>query len=152
MSAYFFDSSALAKLYHNETGSAWIRETVRESGHRILISRLTVVEIQSVFAVKVRSDAISLEEAATLRRGFLSDIRDGAFEVLALALHHYRRAEQLIESYGFRHRLRTLDALQLSVATELPKACWTTSWLRTNRCAKWQCRKAFPLSIRRLHR
>ena len=44
------------------------------------------------------------------------------FEVLALAQTHYERAEQLIASYGFRHGLRTLDALQLSVAGELPES------------------------------
>lgn len=122
MAAYFFDTSALAKLYHQEAGSHCIEELVRNPGNRILISRLAVVEMHSVFALKVRSQAISAADATALRRRFLSDIRSAVFEVLALAQSHYERAEQLIASYGFRYRLRTLDALQLSVAGALPKS------------------------------
>lgn len=122
MAAYFFDSSALAKLYHPEAGSHRVEELVRNPDHRILISRLTVVEMHSVFALKVRSQAINADDATALRRRFLSDIRSGVFEILALALPHYERAEQLIASYGFHYGLRTLDALQLSVAGELPKS------------------------------
>jgi predicted nucleic acid-binding protein len=120
--AYFFDTSALAKLYHQEAGSDRVEELVRNPAHRILISRLAVVEMHSVFALKVRSQAIDADDATALRRRFLSDIRSGVFEVLALAQTHYERAERLISSYGFHYGLRTLDALQLSVAAELPKS------------------------------
>ena len=122
MAAYFFDTSALAKLYHREAGSDRVEELVRNPGHRILISRLAVVEMHSVFALKVRSHAINADDATALRRRFLSDIRSGVFEVLALAQTHYERTERLISSYGFHYGLRTLDALQLSVAGELPKS------------------------------
>jgi uncharacterized protein len=122
VAAYFFDSSALAKLYHQEAGSHSVEELVRNPDHRILISRLTVVEMYSVFALEVRSKAINADHATALRRRFLSDIRSGVFEILALMLPHYERAEQLIASYGFRYRLRTLDALQLSVAGNLPES------------------------------
>src|ERR1035438_2011104 len=62
------------------------------------------------------------DDATALRRRFLSDIRSGVFEVIALAQIHYEWAERLISSYGFHYGLRTLDALQLSVAGELPKS------------------------------
>ena len=39
-----------------------------------------------------------------------------------LAPAHYERAEQIIASYGFHKGIRTLDALQLSVAGALPKS------------------------------
>jgi predicted nucleic acid-binding protein len=78
--------------------------------------------MHSVFALKVRSHAIDAGDATALRRRFLSDIRSGVFDVLALAQTHYEKAERLIESYGFHYGLRTLDALQLSVAGELPKS------------------------------
>ena len=120
MAALYFDTSALAKLYHQEAGSEQVEELVSKPGHRLLISRLAVIEMHSVLALKVRSHAISPADAEVLRRKFLADIRDGVFEVLALTSAHYNRAEQLITSYGFRHRLRTLDALQLSVAADLP--------------------------------
>ena len=122
MAAYFFDTSALAKLYHQEAGSERVEELVRTPNHRILISRLAVVEMHSVFALKVRFQAINADDATALRRRFLSDIRSGVFEVLALAQTHYERAEQLMVSYGFRYGLRTLDALQLSVVGALPRS------------------------------
>ena len=121
MVAYFFDTSALAKLYHQEAGSDRVEELVRNPDRRILISRLAVVEMHSVFALKVRCQAIGADDATVLRRRFLSDIRSGVSQVLALTPSHYERAERLIASYGFRYRLRTLDALQLSVAGDLPE-------------------------------
>ena len=120
MAAYFFDTSALAKLYHREAGSDCVEELVRNPAHRILISRLAVVEMHSVFALKVRSHAINADDATALRRRFLSDIRSGVFEVLTLAQTHYERAERLIVAHGFHYGLRTLDALQLAVIGELP--------------------------------
>ena len=54
MSCYFFDSSAVAKLYQSEAGSDRVEAVLRESNRRILISRLTVVEMHSVFARTVR--------------------------------------------------------------------------------------------------
>ncbi|MEK7409067.1 MAG: type II toxin-antitoxin system VapC family toxin [Acidobacteriota bacterium] len=119
MATYFFDSSALTKFYHQELGSAKVQSIFSEPGRRILISRLTSVEMQSVFAGKVRTHAITLAEASKLRRAFLSDIRHRSFEVLAVTGPHYRRAERLIELHGVSQRLRTLDALQLAVALGL---------------------------------
>jgi predicted nucleic acid-binding protein len=46
---YFFDTSVLAKLYHAETGS---------EKAEALISQLSLIEIQSVFATKVRTGVI----------------------------------------------------------------------------------------------
>jgi PIN domain nuclease of toxin-antitoxin system len=54
MARYFFDSSALAKLYQAETGSAKVEAVFREPNRSIIISRLTVVEISSIFARRVR--------------------------------------------------------------------------------------------------
>ena len=122
MAAYFFDTSALAKLYHREAGSDRVEELVRNPAHRILISRLAVVEMHSVFALKVRSRVIDADDATALRRRFLADIRGGVFEVLALTQSHYERAERLIVAYGFHYGLRTLDALQLAVVGELPSS------------------------------
>jgi hypothetical protein len=60
---YFFDTSALAKLYHAEVGTPKVDEIVEAAGTQVLISRLTVVELRSVFAIKVRTQFISREDA-----------------------------------------------------------------------------------------
>ena len=53
MADYFFDSSALAKHHHAEVGSPKVEDLLAEPGARYFISRLTVLELQSVFACKV---------------------------------------------------------------------------------------------------
>jgi predicted nucleic acid-binding protein len=64
---YFFDSSALVKLYHPEKGSERIEEIFNEPDRRILIARLAGVEIVSALALKVRTghlDALTATSAA----------------------------------------------------------------------------------------
>jgi hypothetical protein len=61
MAGLFFDTSALAKLYHAEAGSAMVEGLVLRSGSVIFISRLGVVEAGSVFAMKARSCVIILK-------------------------------------------------------------------------------------------
>ena len=119
MASYFLDSSALAKLYHAEVGSAVVEELVLSSGAAILISRLSAVEVQSAFAGKVRAGGISAGDAAGLRRRFLEDNANGLLRVVALTSDHYEEAAELIDRYGASDGLRTLDSLQLAVALSL---------------------------------
>jgi PIN domain nuclease of toxin-antitoxin system len=44
---YFFDSSALAKLYQPEAGSDRVEAIFRQPQRRLIISRLTAVEMHS---------------------------------------------------------------------------------------------------------
>jgi hypothetical protein len=119
VAAYFFDSSALAKLYHSEPGTARVASIFHEPGRRILISRLTVLEMHSMFAIKVRTGVLTSAEAHTLRGHFRADLVSKGFQVFAITDLHYGHAERLVLQYAFRHRLRSLDALQLAVALDL---------------------------------
>ena len=51
---YFFDTSALIKLYHHETGTSYLIDLVNLDNPNIIISELTVIEMISAFAKKVR--------------------------------------------------------------------------------------------------
>lgn len=55
MPGYFIDTSALAKLYHPETGSDRMDVLTESPGVRLIISQLSLIEIESVFATKVRT-------------------------------------------------------------------------------------------------
>jgi hypothetical protein len=55
---YFLDTSALAKLYRNEAGTAFVDRIFSEPASQHVISRLTIVEMESVFALKVRTGEI----------------------------------------------------------------------------------------------
>jgi hypothetical protein len=84
LAAYFFDSSALARLYHPEVGTPEVGKIVRTRGIQVRISRLTVVELPSVFATKVRTQFISREDARLLVRQFQEDIVAQKFLVTAI--------------------------------------------------------------------
>jgi predicted nucleic acid-binding protein len=112
---YFLDSSAFVKRYHPEAGTDKLLALFNDPQNRMLISRLTLVETRSAFAVKVRTGHISEATASALWIQLLADLSLGIFEVLPMSNAHYALAEELIGRYGFGCRLRTLDALQLAV-------------------------------------
>ena len=119
MSGYFFDTSALAKLYHPEIGTPKVVEIVEAVGVQIRISRLTVVELRSVFAIKVRTQVVTQEDVSLLLRQFQEDVVSRKFQIFAVQESEFALAERLIEQYAFDKPLRTLDAVQLAVALGL---------------------------------
>ena len=119
MAAYFFDSSALVKLYHAEAGTPAVDRIANAADSRILISRLTVAEITSAFAIKVRTQSISRNDAELCLRQFRSDVATGKLQVFSIGDPEFATAELLVERYALNLRLRTLDALQLAVALQL---------------------------------
>lgn len=119
MAGYFFDSSALVKLYHPETGTSAVDQIANSAGNLIRISRLTVAELTSAFAIKVRTQSIGREDADFFLRQFRRDITAGKLEVFSIGEPEFTAAELLVERYAFDSRLRALDSLQLSVALEL---------------------------------
>ena len=119
MANYFFDSSALIKLYHPELGSQRIAAVFGEPGRRIIISRLASVELHSALALKTRTGHLGGGDASALRIRFLDDVANGALALVAVSDSHYLAAERLIVHYGDRQGLRTLDALQLAVALDV---------------------------------
>jgi predicted nucleic acid-binding protein len=116
--ALFFDTSALAKLYHEEVGSAVVRHLVEIPDQVSFISRLGVLEMHSALAGKLRTGEITAEAMELARRRFRGDIRERRFRVVALRATHYELAEELLTAHG-TGGLRTLDALQLALALDL---------------------------------
>ena len=117
MAGYYFDSSALVKLYHPEI----VDQIVGATGNFVRVSRLTVAELTSAFAIKVRTQSISREDADAFLRQFRTDVASGKLEVFSIQESSFTMAELLVERYAFDSRLRALDALQLAVALELRK-------------------------------
>jgi predicted nucleic acid-binding protein len=115
----FFDSSALGKHYHQEVGTPKVDQLLASPGVRHFISRLTVVEIQSVFAKKVRTGVLALADFQLLCRRFLADVRQRKFQVVRITAAHFQAAERLLRRVAPVQNLRTLDALQLAVALDL---------------------------------
>jgi len=119
MADNFFDTSALGKHYHPEVGTAKVDRLLAEPGARHFVSRLTVVEIQSVFAKKVRTGVLGLADFQLLCRRFRADTRRRKFQVVRLTGPYFLAAEPFIRRLAPTQNLRTLDALQLAVALDL---------------------------------
>ena len=112
MSLYFADTSAFAKRYLPEIGSAWVRAWIDPSaGNTILISAISTVELVSLLARRQREGNVSAADFTRLKNDFLVHTnRD--YRVIALSPGVLALARRLIEQYP----LRTLDAIQLASA------------------------------------
>src|SRR6266403_5916130 len=119
MPGSFVDTSALAKHYHVEPGSAQVDRLWTDDGRTLFISRVGVVEAISVFAGKVRSGILAPSAFTVLRKRFLSDVAQGRPRLVRMLVQHFKDAERLVHQHGLARRLRTLDALQLAVALDL---------------------------------
>ena len=119
MPSYFLDSSALVKRYHIELGTPTVLQVVDAAANAIRISRLTTTELVSAFAIQVRTQVISRDDAALFQRRLREDIGSGRFEVFPVSEIEFSLAERLLEYHAFDFRLRALDAIQLSVAIGL---------------------------------
>jgi predicted nucleic acid-binding protein len=108
---YFIDTSALAKLFHLEMGSERMELLAKAPDARLIISQLSLIEIQSVFAVKVRTGALAPVALDQLRGLFFAELARGRFEVVLLARRHLAGAEILVRRYSVEQGLRTLDAI-----------------------------------------
>ena len=119
LAASFIDTSALAKLYHAEAGTQFMEELLLRTDAVAFISRLGILEMHSVLAGKVRTRQSDSVDESTVRKRFRGDIRKRRFQVVRVSVGHFQRVERLIETYGGSMGLRTLDALQLSMALDL---------------------------------
>ena len=110
----------MAKLYHQETGSDYMDRILEHTGSRSLISRLSIVEFESVLAMKVRTGEIDQPALQVARRRFRADLARQRL-IVAPPVHegHFQSARKLLVQHGVGEGLRTLDALQLAVALDL---------------------------------
>ena len=111
---YYFDSSALTKLFSTELGSDKVKSIVEDGSADIWISDLVRVEIQSAILRKYRNNEFTERELEMI----LTSIREqlDLFNQFIMSGEIVQEAEQLIATYGKTDGLRSLDALHI--------ACW----------------------------
>lgn len=120
MPNYFFDTSACAKLYHKEPGSDYVERIIVQSGSLAIISHLSIVEMESVLSIKVRTGEINEQQVEIARRCLRADLRQRRLLVgPPIQPRHFHAARLLLVKYGATEGLRTLDALQLAIALDL---------------------------------
>ena len=122
MPRYFFDTSALAKVYRKELGSDLIDRIVTEPGSHRFISRFTILEMESVLALKFRTGEIDEQSLLIARRRLEADLGSRRLLVAIVSDEQLRGAHRLLLVHGRTEALRAPDALQLSVALGLKRA------------------------------
>lgn len=111
----FCDTSAVAKRYVAEAGSSWMEEMLApEAGNDVVISRITIVELNSALARRERGGSLTLENATIARQRLWHHCAHD-YLVVRLQDAHYAKAELLATQYG----LRAYDAVQLAVAVAI---------------------------------
>jgi uncharacterized protein len=112
---YFLDTSAVAKLYHEEPGSDVVEHLASSPTTHLWIAELTRVEFHSVCLRKVREGQLTEEKLRTVLDCFANDVLN-RFQVVPLDGKMVEQAVTLLLQHGKRQSLRTLDAFQLASA------------------------------------
>jgi predicted nucleic acid-binding protein len=99
------------------------RAALASSEQNAIVSRLSLVEMESVLAIKVRIGELDADRRELARRRLRADLAQGRLKLgPPIVERHYQNARVLLARYGVERGLRTLDALQLAVALELHEA------------------------------
>lgn len=111
MTAYFFDSSALAKRYLAEQGSEWVRSrfTVPPT-NTIFIAEVTLVELASSVARRVREGDLPPMYWRVFRPLLMNHLDD--YEIVPFN----QSAVEMAMGFCFELGLRAYDAIQLQTA------------------------------------
>ncbi len=112
MPAYYFDTSALAKRYLVEVGSAWVQGLVaQQSGQTIYTAVLTQPELVSALQRRVREGLLDATAARALAQQVLAHMTQ-SYTLAAITPAVLTEACTLLQ----RHPLRAYDALHLACA------------------------------------
>ncbi len=120
MSCAYIDTSALAKWYlpeaRSEEFSIWIQQQ-----KDTCISSLTVTEFRCLLARRQRMQDLSEAQVQQIYASFEQDINDGHLQIYPVNDQQVQNAALLIDSLP-NNALRTLDAMHLSIARDIPAA------------------------------
>lgn len=105
----FFDSSAFAKRYVDEPGSALV-DDICLNATEVSISVICVPEIISVLNRRVRENSLSRQDYTTIKRHLSDDVRDAV--IINLLPDVIVDSTRLLETSP----LRAMDALHVACA------------------------------------
>lgn len=106
----YFDSSALVKVYVQESGRAAVLRLLRQ--HEVIASAILLVEIRGALRRRAAENVIESSRLPSALQQFAKD--RAQWNLLAVSTEILERAEQLVAS----HTVRTLDAIHIASAQE----------------------------------
>lgn len=109
---YFLDTSALVKIYHQETGTEKVLELYK-SRKNIVISQLSKIEFIATIHRKFREKEINGKTVRVLLEKFEFDMED-KLELLIFSSAVVDEASRLLCVYARTEALRSLDGIQLA--------------------------------------
>jgi uncharacterized protein len=116
---YFVDTSALAKRYVSETGSAWLRALLDPAaGAETFLVRVTAVELVAGLTRRQRGGSLAPHDTAVARNAFRGDLAS-EYQLVEVTASLADRAMSLAEAHG----LRGYDAIQLAAALSVNEFC-----------------------------
>jgi predicted nucleic acid-binding protein len=110
---YFFDTSALVKRYHHESGSGQVDAIFNDPDSDLIISELAIVELASALRRKQNRGEITVQALNNALTYFAHEV-SGDLVVAGFHSGFIQQARDLVLQRG----LRTLDALQLTSVLE----------------------------------
>ena len=114
-SPVYLDTSALAKLYVQEAESDALDSAL--IGRRdLLISELTLTELTSAIARRVREGVIEAASARRIYQQLFRDVRVGEYRLLDITSATHREAERLLLTIGRHAPIRAGESLHLATA------------------------------------
>jgi len=110
--SFFLDTSALAKIYHDEKGTD-IMHALYHGQEVIYLSALTQVEFRSMVLRLHREQLLRDKALEAVLARFLCDLRQ-RYQVLPFSMNIIHESERLLDAIGRTATIRTLDTLQLA--------------------------------------
>jgi uncharacterized protein len=112
MAAFYGDSSALAKRYIQEVGSAWVTAlTDPRAGNRVYTALVTGAKLVAAVIRRLRAGSITTSDATAAIAAFRSQFRT-QYRIVSVTDRIIERAMDLAAGHG----LRGYDAIQLACA------------------------------------
>jgi uncharacterized protein len=110
--SYFFDTSAIVKIYHQEEGSHKVVD-ILNSNELIFISELSAIEYHSVLYRKFRENFIESIELEKLGKRFENDIIT-RFELLPFNSDVVDKSKNVFRYVAKKMFVRSLDVIQIA--------------------------------------
>ncbi len=120
---FFFDTSALVKLFHEERGTEEVTELVEQHRGNLWCSALAQVELTSALYKKRRIGDLTKDQLSVALTGVNTELR--RFHLEPVGEPVISEAIDLIRRYGASPGLRTLDALHLASFHLIADSLWT---------------------------
>ena len=114
MAVYYFDSSAVVKLYILESGSQAVDSIFEDETGEIVFAKIGVVKVAAAIFKRRRMGHLTRAQSRLLRSRFIRDCEE-RFSLLGLDDEIVKLGVELVE----RHPLRGYDAIHLATAIEL---------------------------------